>query len=142
MVAYSVVQEILDELDSADRTVFTNVIILESISHYVFCATDMPTTLVDLTSSVLNQITLNQQTICIELLPLFIKAFYHCSLTSPETTQGNSLYSELDYVVDKMKPLFAVIRESMEFLLKDWQYQRYFCTILAEIQYFYYKGML
>ena len=95
-----------------------------------------------MTSSVLTQITLNQQTICIELLPLFIKAFYHCSLTSPETTQGNSLYSELDYVVDKMKPLFAVIKESMEFLLKDWQYQRYFCTILAEIQYFYYKGML
>ena len=44
-----------------------------------------------------------------------------------------------------LPPLFVTLGQAAKLKngaqVKDWQYQRYFCTILAEIQYFYYKGM-
>ena len=145
MVAYSVIQELLDELDSEDRTAPLNKTILTSITHYIFCASDMPTVLIDLTTSLINQIQLYNQTICVELLSQVIQALYHCSFLLPQEVavggeQGRSLYQEIDYIFDKIVGLFGMVDNSIDFLMKDWQYQRYFCTILAETQYYYFKS--
>lgn len=145
MVAYTVIQELLDELDSEDRTLPLNAIILTTITHYIFCTSDMPTVLIDLTTSLLNQIQLYNQTICVELLSQLIQALYHCSyITSSEVRvggeSGRSFYQEIDYIFDKIVGLFDLIDHSIDFLMKDWQYQRYLCTILAETQYYYFKS--
>ena len=139
------IQEVLEELDSSDRTLQLNVVILESISHYIYCASDMPTTLVDLTTTMINQITLYKQIICIELIPLLLQSLYHCSFLFPNTRLGGqeqSLYSEIDFIFDKVIPVFDGVETSIDFLMKDWQYQRYMCTILAEVQYYYFKGIV
>ena len=144
MVAYSVIQELLEELNSSDRTLPLNAIIIKTISHYIYCASDMPTTLVDLTTTVINQITLSKNIICMELIPLLLKALYHCSYLSPDTRLGGenerSLYSEIDYIYDKVIPIFGDVENSIDFMMEKWPYQRYICTLLAEVQYYYFKG--
>ena len=98
----------------------------------------MPTTIIDLTSSILDQIIQNHQFICLEVLPPLIKSLYHCSSYSEAT---NQIYSEIDYVFDKINPLFTKQLDSIDFYIKDWSQQTYYCTIYAEMNYYYFKSM-
>lgn len=97
----------------------------------------MPTTIIDLTSSILDQIFQYNQMLCLEVLPALIKSLYHCS-SYPEMAQ--KVYSEIDYIFDKIDPLFQKQLDSIEFYVQDWKQQTYTCTIYAEINYFYFKS--
>ena len=81
-----------------------------------------------------------------ELIPFLIKALYNCSYMFPNTRLGGeqerSLYSEIDYIFDKVIPIFGDVENSIDFMMKNWQYQQYMCTLLAEVQYFYFKGKI
>lgn len=138
VVAYSVIQQILEKVDSAKRSSPDNSLILSTLIHYIICCSDMPTTIIDLTSSILDQIIQNHQFICLEVLPTLIKSLYHCSSYSEAT---NQIYSEIDYVFDKINPLFTKQLDSIDFYIKDWSQQTYYCTIYAEMNYYYFKSM-
>lgn len=138
VVAYSVIQQLLDHIDSAHHDNPENALVLSTLIHYIQCCSDMPTTIIDLTSSILDQIFQYNQMLCLEVLPALIKSLYHCS-SYPEMAQ--KVYSEIDYIFDKINPLFQKQLDSIDFYVQDWKRQTYICTICAEVNYFYFKSM-
>ena len=77
----------------------------------------------------LDAVLVSKQTVCLQVIPQLIKALYHCSTRS--LTGESAVYSEIDYVFDKI--------QSIDFYMKDWTLQEYYCTPYAELQYFYHK---
>lgn len=137
VVAYSVIQQLLDQIDSAHHDNPENALVLSTLIHYIHCCSDMPTTIIDLTSSILDQIFQYNQMLCLEVLPALIKSLYHCT-SYPEMAQ--KVYSEIDYIFDKIDPLFQKQLDSIDFYVQDWKQQTYICTIYAEVNYFYFKS--
>ena len=102
-MAYSVIQQLLDKIDSANQDSPENALVLSTLIHYIYCCSDMPTTIIDLTSSILDQIFQYNQLLCLEVLPALIKSLYHCS-SYPEMAQ--KVYSEIDYIFDTRRSEF------------------------------------
>lgn len=85
----------------------------------------------------LDAVLVSKQTVCLQVIPQLIKALYHCSTRS--LTGESAVYSEIDYVFDKIDAAFSTLFQSIDFYMKDWTLQEYYCTLYAELQYFYHK---
>lgn len=46
----------------------------------------------------------------------------------------------IDYVFSKVDAFFSHILATTDFFLKDWTVQEFYCTVYAQIQFFYFKS--
>lgn len=102
--------------------------------------------LIDTTSTIIDTLSAYHQTCQFELLPKIIKSFRKCIyfIGDVQVINGHtdSLYTEVDYVFDKITAFFDPIMDSIDFYIKNWKYQEYICSLFAEIQYYYYTSIV
>lgn len=79
----------------------------------------------------LDAVLVSKQTVCLQVIPQLIKALYHCMTHS--LTGESAVYSEIDYVFDKIDAAFFTLFQSIDFYVKDWTLQEYYCTLYAEL---------
>ena len=96
------------------------------------------TLLLDLASSVVDSVLSSDAFISLQLVPSVIQALSHCALLSPDCQRDT--FSMIDYVFSKVDAVFSHIFTTTDFYLKDWTLQEFYCTVYAQIQFYYFKS--